>query len=102
METLSDLGTETVDLVVIAGDADETRSENLCAKNLRWLQISGNEDPGVEALPGGLGGDGIGEIPRGRATDGLESKGLGLRQSHGNDAVFERERGEIDGVILDV
>ena len=58
MKTLSDLRTETVNLIVIAGNADETRAENLGAENLRGLEIGGDEDPGVEALPGGLSGDG--------------------------------------------
>ncbi len=102
MEALADLRAEPVHLIVVSGNAHQARAKNLRAKNLGRFEIGRDEDPGVKALARGLGGDGVGQIPGGRATDGLESEGFGLRQRHGDDAVLERERGEIDGVIFDV
>src|SRR5260370_6264644 len=100
MKTLANLRAEPVHLIVISGDANEARAKNLRAENFGRLEIGGNKDPGVEALPRGLRSYCVGQISRRGATDGLESKGFGLRQRHGHDAILEREGREIDGVIL--
>ncbi len=102
LKAFANLRAEAIHLVVIPGDAHEARAKYLRAENLGGLEIGGDKDPGVEALPGRLGRDGIGEIARGGATDGLEAEGPGLRQGDGDDAILEGERGEIHGVIFQV
>ena len=98
----ADLRAEAIHLIVISGDADQARAEDLRAQHLGRLEIGGDEDPGLEAHARGLRGHGIGQIARGRAAHHLEAEGLGLRQRHGHDAILERKRRETHGVVLQV
>ncbi len=99
---VGDLGAETVDVVVVAVDADETRTVDLGVEDFGWLEVGRNEDAGLEAEAGGLGGDGVGEVAGGGAADGLEAELLRVGQGDGDDAIFEAEGWEADGVVLDV
>ena len=66
------------------------------------LEVGGDEDAGLEAEAGGLGGDGVGEVAGGGAAYGLEAELAGVGEGDGDDAVFEAEGRETDGVVLDV
>ena len=99
---LGDLRAQAIHLVVIAGDANEARAVNLRGQNFRRLDIGGNENPGLKAAARGLRGDGVGEIAGGGATDDFEAELARGAEGHGDYAIFERKRGETDGVVLDV
>ena len=89
-------------MVVVAVDADETRAVDLGVEDLCGFEVGGNEDAGLEAEAGGLSGDGVGEVAGGGAADGLEAEPARVGEGDGDDAVFEAEGRETDGVVLDV
>jgi hypothetical protein len=89
-------------VIVVAVDADETRAIDLGVENFGRLEVGGDEDAGLEAEAGGLGGDGVGEVAGGGAADGLEAELLRVGEGDGDDAVFEAEGWEADGIVLDV
>ena len=97
-----DLGTEAVDLVVRAVDADDLRAVDEAVEHLALLEIGGDEHVAFQARAGGMGGDAVGEIAGGSAGDDLEAELLRPRERDGNDAILEGERGIIEGVVLDV
>ena len=99
---VGDEGAEAVDVVVVTVDADQAGAVDESVEDLGGLEVGGDEDAGLEAEPGSLGGYGVGEIAGGGAADRGEAEGLGIGESDGNDAVFEAECGEADGVVLDV
>ena len=66
------------------------------------FEIGGDEDAGLEAEAGGLGGDGVGEVAGGGAADGVEAELARVGEGDGDDAIFEAEGREADGVVFDV
>ena len=99
---LRNLRAEAVDLVIVAGDANQARAEYLGAEDLGGFEVGGNENPGVETKARRLRGDGIGEVAGGRAADGRESEGAGRGQGHGDDTVLKGKRRKADGVVFEV
>ena len=99
---VGDLGAEAVDVVVVAVDADEARAVDLGVEDLCGLEVGGDEDAGLEAEARGLRGDGVGEVAGGGAADGVEAELARVGEGDGDDAVFEAEGREADGVVLDV
>ena len=97
---IGDLRAQAIDVVVAAVDAHQLRAKHLRAQNLRRLEIGWNEDPGFQSFAGRLRSHRIRQIARGRASDGIEAEAASIRQSHGDHAVFETQRGQADGVIL--
>src|SRR5260370_33061187 len=93
---------EAVDVVVVAVDANKARAVYLGVENLCGLEIRRHENAGLDAETGCLRGDRVGEVAGGGGTDSLKAKALSIGQGDGDDAVFEAERREADGVILDV
>ena len=96
-----DLRAEAVDLVVVALDAHHVRAVHERVEHLALLQVGGNEDVGVEAGGGGIGGHRVGKIASGGAGHRLEAQFHGAAQSHAHHAVLERQRGVVDRVVLD-
>jgi hypothetical protein len=74
----------------------------LGVEDLGGLEVCGDEDGGLEAETSGLRGYGVGEIAGRGASDGLEAELARVGESNGDDAVFEAEGREADGVVLDV
>ena len=99
---VGDLRAETVDLIVVAGDAHDLRAEHVGPENLCGLEIGGDEDPGLQSFARGVCGDGVGQVSGRRTRDGVEAEGFRLRQRDGDDAVFEAQRGQADGVVLEI
>ena len=95
------LGAETIDLVIGALDADDLGAVDAGAEDLGPLQVGGHEDVAVEAGGGGVGGHAVGQVAGRGAADGREAELAGLAQGHRHDAVLERQRREVDGVVLD-
>ena len=89
-------------MIVVAGDARYARPIDGGGEDFCGLEVGRNEDPSVEARADGLRSDGVGEIARGGAADGVEAEFPGGGERDGDDAVFERKRGEADGVVFDV
>ena len=75
---IGDLRAETIDVVVVAVDADQRRAVNLGVENLRRLEIGGDEDVGLEAEARGVRGNGVGQVAGRRAADGVKSKRCAL------------------------
>ena len=101
-EPEGDLRAEPVDLVVVPVDGDDLGAVDRRAEDLALLEPVGDEDVGVQPGGGGVGGDAVGQVARRGAADRLEAQLDGLRERHGHDAVLERQRRMIDGVVLDV
>jgi hypothetical protein len=96
------VGAEAVDVVVVAVDADETRTVDEGVEDLGGLEVGGDEDGGLQAEARGLSGDRVREVAGGGTTDGGEAELLRVGERDGDDAILERERREADGVVLDV
>src|SRR5207245_860280 len=101
-EAVGDLAAETVHLVVVAPHPGEAGAEDGRPQDLRGLQVFGNEDAGLEAVPDALGRDRVRQVPGRGATDRGHAELARLREGDGDDPVLERQRGEIDRVVLDV
>ena len=101
-EPEGDLRAEAVDLVVVALDRDHLGAVDRGAQDLALLEAVGNQDVGLQPGGGGVGRHAVGQVARRGAADGLEAELDGLRKRHRDDAVLERERRMIDGVVLDV
>src|SRR5271165_409956 len=99
---VGDLRAETVDMVVVAVDADQLGPINLRVENLCWFEVVRHQNVALEPKPCGLGCDSIGQVAGRGAPDGVETKDLRVRQRDRNDAVLEAERGQADSVVLDV
>ena len=97
-----DLGAEAVYLVVGTFDADDLRAVNKRSDDFALLQIRGDEDIAREAGGCGIGGHRVGKVSGGGAGDDFEAKLAGAAECDGNHAVFERQSGVVDRVILDV
>ena len=93
-------GAEPVDVVVVAADADQVGAVDAGREQLLLLEVGGDEDVGVEAGGGGVGGDGVGEVAGRGAGDGLEAELLRLGDGDGDDPVLEGV-GRVGGVVLD-
>ena len=98
---VGDLGAETVDVIVVAVDANEAGAVDLGVENLCGLEVGGDEDGGLEAEAGGLRGDGVGEVAGGGAADGVEAELARVGEGDGDDAIFEAEGWEADGIVFD-
>ena len=96
-----DLRAQPIHLVVAARNANQLRAINLRAQNFCRLKICGNEDPRFESVARRLRRNRIGKIPGRRTRHRIEAEAPRLRQSHCDHAVFEAERGQTNGVILD-
>ena len=71
-------------------------------KNLALFEAVGDQDVGFQPGRRGVGRDAAGQVARRGAADGPEAQLDGLRERDGDDAILERERRVIDGVVLDV
>jgi len=86
----------------MAFDGDDVGTVDERVENLALFQIGRDEDVALQTSARGIGGNGVGEVAGGGAGDGLETEFLRAAQRNADDAVFERERGVIDGVVLDI
>ena len=98
---IGDLRAEAIDLVVGAVDADDVGPVDAGAEDLGPFEIGGDEDVALQPGGGGVGGDAVGEVARRGAADRREAELARLAQGDGDDAVLERQRREVDGVVLD-
>ena len=89
-------------MVVVAVDADQLRTVDLGVENLGGLEIGGHEDVALEPQARGLGGDGVGQVAGRRATYRVEAEDLRVGQRDRDHAILEAQRGQADGVVLDV
>ncbi len=96
-----DLGAQPVDVVVVALDGDEVRAVDPRGEDLLLLEVGGDEDVGLEAERGGVGGHGVGQVAGRGAGDDLVAELAGALERDGDDAVLERVR-RVGGVVLDV
>jgi len=99
---VGDESAKTVDVIVVAVDADEARAVDEGVEDLGGLEIGGHQNAGLNAEAGGLRGDGVRKIASGGAADGSESKLARVGQRNRDDTVLEAEGWEADGVVLDV
>ena len=97
---LGELGAEPVDVVVVAAHADQVGPVDAGREQLLLLEVGGDEDVGVEARRGGVGGDGVGEVAGRGAGDGLEAELLRFGDRDRDDPVLEGV-GRVGGVVLD-
>ena len=97
---LGELGAEPVDVVVVAADADQVGPVDAGREQLLLLEVGGDEDVGVEAGGGGVGGDRVGEVAGRGAGDGLEAELVRLGDGDRDDPVLEGV-GRVGGVVLD-
>ena len=97
---LGELGAEAVDVVVGAAHADQLGAVDAGREQLLLLEVGGDEDVGLQAGRGGVGGDGVGEVAGRGAGDGVEAELARLGDGDGDDAVLERV-GRVGGVVLD-
>src|SRR5262245_49867760 len=96
------LAAEAIDIVVIAFDFDHVRLVDQIPKDLSGLQIAGNEHVGTHSSGSSMGGNRIGQVT-GRGTgNGLESQFAGSSDGDSHNPIFERERGMIDRIVLNV
>ena len=99
---VGDLRAESVDLIVVPGDAHDFRAEHIRAKNLRGLEVGWNKDPGLQPFARGVRGDGVGQVSGRGARHGVEPKLFRLRQRDGDHAVFKTQSRQADCVVLDI
>ena len=95
-----ELGAEAVDVVVVAADTDQVGPVDAGGEQLLFLEVGGDEDVGVEAGGGRVGGDRVGEVAGRGAGDGVEAELLRLGDGDGDDPVLEGV-GRVGGVVLD-
>src|SRR5215475_1837083 len=72
VKPIGDLRAETVDVIVVAVDADDAGAVNGGIQNFGRLEIGGDKDAGVEALLGGLRGHRVREVAGGGAADSFK------------------------------
>ena len=89
-------------MVIIALDADDAGAVDGGVQNFGGFEVGGDKDAGVETLLSGLGGYSVGEISGGGAADGLKFKPSRCGESYGYYAVFKRQRGKTDRVVLEI
>ena len=77
------LGTQPVDLVVGAGDADDLGAVDARAEDLGPLQIGRHEDVAFQPGRGGVGGDAVGQVARRGAAHRLTRFNMGTTGSTG-------------------
>src|SRR5260221_11228537 len=99
---VGNLRAKAVYVIIIAGNTAKRRAIDLRAPPFGWLQVGRDEDTCFKAGAGSLRGDGVGQVAGGRAAPHLETEIPGLRERHRHHAIFEAERREADGVILDI
>ena len=68
---------------------------------LALLQVGRDEDVSFQPGRGAVGGNAVGQIAGRGTADRAEAELAGLAQRHGNHAILERQRREIDGIVLD-
>ncbi len=83
-------------------DADDVRAVDEAVEHLALLQVGGDEHVALQPGSGGVGRDGVRQVAGGGAGDDLEAEFLRAGQRDGDDAIFKREGGVIEGVVLDV
>src|SRR4029077_7460220 len=99
---VGDLRAEAVDLSVVSTDAHNLRSENVRAENLCRLEVGRNEDPRFQAFACSVRSNGVGQVSRRGARDGVEAKSTSLGEGYGDNTIFEAQRRKTDCVVLDV
>ena len=99
---VGDLGAEAVDVVVVAVNAHDARAVDGGVENFRRLEIRRDEDAGIESLLGALRGDGVRQVSGGGAANRVEPESACRGQGRGYHAILEGERGEADGIILEI
>ena len=87
------LGAEAVDVVVVAPDLHEVRPVDAGREDLLLLEIGRDEDVGLHAERGAVGGDAVGEVAGRGARERLEAELAGARGGDRHDAVLEGVRG---------
>src|SRR5512136_1602714 len=99
---IGDLRAKAIHMVIVAGDANDPGAVNFGSQDLGRLEIRGDEDAGFEAAARGLRRYGVSQVAGGGATYNLEPEVARLRQRHRDHPVFEAERRETDGVVLEI
>src|ERR1700745_1912332 len=97
-----DLRAQAVDLIVVSGDANNLGAEDVRAENLCRLKIGRNEDPRLQAFARSVCGNGVGQVSRRGARDGVEAKSASLGEGYGNNTILEAQCRQTDCVVLDV
>ena len=96
-----DLRTEAIDFVVGTHAADDFRAVYGGAEDFRALEVGGNEDERIEARTRRLGRHAVRKVARTRTANGRHAELAGLAERHGDNAIFERKRREIDRIVLE-
>ena len=100
-EALRDLGAQPVHAVVVAAHAHHRRPVDRGPRQLGRLEVDGDEHHRAQAGGGRSRRHRVGEVPRGRAADGVEAELAGLAQCHRHQAVLEGKGGVAGGVVFD-
>ena len=100
-ELARDLGAEAVHFVVMTFDGDHVRAIDERVDDFSLLQIGRDENVSFQAGGGRIGGDGIGEVAGGSASDGLKAEFPRTAQRDAHHAVFEGQGRVVDRVVLD-
>src|SRR5207247_213697 len=95
------LSGKPVHFVIVTANADHVGAVDERVEDLALFEVSGDKNVGLEAGGSSVRRDGIGEVARGCAGDGLKAQFARPAQGHAHNAVFEGEGGVIDAVILD-
>jgi hypothetical protein len=95
-----ELGAEPVDVVVGAAHGHEVGPVDPGGQDLLLLEVGGDEDVRLEPGRRGVGGDRVGQVPRGGAGHDFVAELAGLRHGHRDHAVLERVR-RVGRVVLD-
>ena len=98
----SNLRAQPIHLIVVASDANHVRAENLVPRIFAGSRSDGNEYPRLQPQSRRMRRNRIGQVAGRRTRDRIEAETLRLRQRHGHHAVLKAQRGQADGVILDV
>ena len=98
---LGGLGAEAIHVVVRPVDGHHRGTVHGRRRDLRRLQIGGDEYHRPQAGVRGVRGDGVRQVAGGGARHGVEPELTGLGERHRHHAILERVRG-IPGLVLHV
>ena len=96
-----DFGTETVHLVIGAGDTDDVGAVDERPKHLTLLEIGRDEHVALQSRIGGIGGNGVSQIARGSAGHHLKAELTSTAERDGDHTVLEGEGRVVDRVVFD-
>ena len=89
-------------MVIVALHGDDPGTTDGRPQNLALFQAVGDEYVGLQARGRGVGRDASRKVAGRCTANGLEAKLDRLGQGHGHDAILERERRMVDGVVLEI